>query len=407
MKCLAKAMDETFTEAFGKDWFAAFFKDDQTYPKSMRICQYNVKRERYPQNIRELDFQGYIKILSFRDTYTKVLFERYPISSSADPAVMEKEQERLQEILKRLRRDFRNSAFAHVTLEDYMEQEQGGAVESLYSMEEVAQDIKTLSRIFRTVTDENGRSYYDLIAEDIARQVLGVSKTPTARRISLQWICKNEQLGITPEQLYRCCTQLDLTVGVQKKQRFLETADYDRDVSRIRELLLQEQVRVTARKSRRSNVVLTLIAVAATVLLVGVCGLWAGKEVIVDPLIGMFAATTEQELPETVVTTVPTIAPTTKVTTKPTMVFPDIPGVDVQALIDEHDGNVYKSIYVGQSKALFADLVASGGHVYSVREDRLTVAADGTVTGVGRGQAHVICTKADGTLIGVYLMQVM
>ena len=399
MKCLAKAMDETFTEAFGKDWFAAFFKDDQTYPKSMRICQYNVKRERYPQNIRELDFQGYIKILSFRDTYTKVLFERYPISSSADPAVMEKEQERLQEILKRLRRDFRNSAFAHVTLEDYMEQEQGGAVESLYSMEEVAQDIKTLSRIFRTVTDENGRSYYDLIAEDIARQVLGMDKKPAAsRRVSLQWICRKEQLGVTPEQLYRGCVQLGLSVSRSGDQWFLETAQYAADVAPLREWAAQEYKQLAAKKKRQKKTALVAgilgAAVITAVAMIG-CGGILGKEMVVDPLVGFFRNKA-----------MPTVADIDGEKAQP----PAIPGVDseqlrrnIEHMIDEHRGVPDRILPVNGTVA-FAS--SQDTYIYIDRPDVVTM-GDGNFKGVAIGQAYVVTVDASGECLYAELIQVI
>ncbi len=408
MKCLAKAMDEVFTEKFGDEWFSRFYEEDQAYPSAQRICKCNSKKGRPPQNVRELDFQGYIKLLSFRETYAVCLYEKYPICTSSDETVVNREKKRLTDLLKRLRRDFRNSAFAHVTLEDYLEDEQYGGAQSLYGIEEIAQDIETLARIFRTVTDERGRSYYELIVEYNAKRALGLNREPAVKRYDLNEICAAERFEVSPEQLYRACVTAGMTVHIQQNRMFLETADYAADILRIRERLLHEKTQALA-AHKQTNPVFIILTIVAAVALIGVVGWWIATAVRSDAPVDPAVSVSTQgptSSSQTTNTAKRTTAPSTTSSSAPSS-LPASVTEEIQTAIDTHTGSLHATLYIGQTKTLFTSVAANGGTVYSVNPAVASTGSDGSVTGRSRGETFVVCLYPDNTLKGVYKILVL
>ena len=156
--CLADAIDGALRVVRGNQWFQVFRQEESEKPPAHMIVR------NFHESVADCDFQALLKILYFRDEYSRDILENYGHKEAVNKGNRESPFHRT---VGRLINDYRNSIAAHASAGKIQRNLAGEPVGDFYDYESALKDMTSVARVFSAVRNENGESYYDLIREEI------------------------------------------------------------------------------------------------------------------------------------------------------------------------------------------------------------------------------------------------
>ncbi len=161
--CVAKGIDQAMTDRKGSQWFLDFVLDEATYEPGKQIARSEQK------SVSDLDFQGLLKILRYREDLANQVLTHYSFFAQMDSYAAEGQRKQLNNLLDRLIKDFRNGIQAHPRAADIEKELSGQGIDRLYGYIDAYRDMYKLARVFSDVVDDRGYSY--------AKQIIALSAT--------------------------------------------------------------------------------------------------------------------------------------------------------------------------------------------------------------------------------------
>ncbi len=154
--CLANSIQNALSVQLGADWFRYFKQEECSSSNSNPIIKQS------QNSIFELDFQALLKMLRFRMSYRIYVLDFYYPGKSREYD----KGSPFDNLLFRLINFYRNQIDAHQKARDISEYDTVHMTNPFaYGYMEAIQDMKQLTRIFRSVQDKRGVSYFDRVSE--------------------------------------------------------------------------------------------------------------------------------------------------------------------------------------------------------------------------------------------------
>ena len=160
--CLARALDESLTSRVGQNWFLQLKEEEAGYDNVKKIIHDKT-------NVWELDFQALVKILYYRRTWSEQVLDHYGKGNcvtQAQPGAQVKESKFLRDLYS-LMVDYRNALSAHTSagsVNSKLTNKKDGSSE-YYTYADAIHCMVRVAKVFDTVKDERGKSYYDQIVK--------------------------------------------------------------------------------------------------------------------------------------------------------------------------------------------------------------------------------------------------
>lgn len=263
--CLSKAIHTALSARLGQTWFADFSAEEADFEPAKRIVQNG------QTSLFQCDLQACLKLLRYREAYCTQVLEHYHFFDPKDPQNNAAKSKQLTALLDRLIRDYRNAMDAHTRACDIESGFTGKERSSLYGKQDAVNDMIKLAEIFAVVCDGSGVPYYRRMCS--LRDGWLASMKLSNYRVSDA--IAHEKLQTDSAQFLQCCEALGIPIVTVGGELCFSSADYCKDMDRIRDRLSLLAQAMQKPKKRRVWPWLLVIAALLTVLLLGLALLLA------------------------------------------------------------------------------------------------------------------------------------